>query len=126
LVPDAGRYGDVSTADAFVNAISGGVHGTTPGGSSWARLLVVESHSWTPFDLLQTGASAALVIGACLWLVGWLGERSRRAVAIAFGAGTMTLTLYSLHVVMRTERVWPAEEPASLGWHLLVLLAVGA
>ena len=31
LVPDAGAYGDVSTADAFVNAISGGMHGTTPG-----------------------------------------------------------------------------------------------
>jgi hypothetical protein len=126
LVPDAGRYGDVSTADALVNAISGGMHGTTPAGGSWAWLLVVAPHSGTPFDLLQTGASAALVIGTCLWLVGWLGERSRRAVAIAFGAGTMTLTLYGLHVVMRTERVWPAEEPASLGWHLLVLLAVGA
>ena len=126
LVPDAGRYGDVSTADALVNAISGGMHGTTPAGGSWAWLLVVAPHSGTPFDLLQTGASAALVIGSCLWLVGWLGERSGRAVAIAFGAGTMTLTLYSLHVVLRTERVWPAEEPASLGWHVLVLLAVGA
>ena len=27
----------------------------------------------------------------------------------------MTLSLYSLHVVMRTERVWPAEEPSSFG-----------
>ncbi len=130
LVPDAGRYGDVSTADAFVNAISGGLHGTTPAGGSWAWLLVVAPHSGTPFDLLQTGASAVAVIGACLWLEGWLtrwtGEPSRRALAIAFGAGTMTLTLYTLHVVMRTERIWPAEEPASFGWHLVVLLAVGA
>jgi hypothetical protein len=126
LVPDAGRYGDVSTADAFVSAISGGMHGTTPAGGSWAWLLVVAPHSGTPFDLLETGASAALVIGLCLWLVGWLGDRSRRAVAIAFGAGTMTLSLYSLHVVMRTQRVWPAEEPSSFGWHVLVLLAVGA
>jgi hypothetical protein len=38
----------------------------------------------------------------------------------------MTLSLYSLHVVMRTQRVWPAEEPSSFGWHVLVLLAVGA
>jgi hypothetical protein len=126
LVPDAGRYGDVSTADAFVNAISGGLHGTTPADGSWAWLLVVAPHSGTPFDLLETGASAALVIGLCLWLVSWLGDRSRRAVAIGFGAGTMTLSLYSLHVVMRTERVWPAEEPSSLGWHILVLLTVGA
>jgi hypothetical protein len=126
LVPDAARYGDVSTADAFVNAISGGMHGTTPAGGSWAWLLVVAPHSGTPFDLLVTGASAALVIGLCLWLVAWLGDRSRRAVAIVFGAGTMTLSLYSLHVVMRTERIWPAEEPSSFGWHVLVLLSVGA
>ena len=126
LVPDAGRYGDVSTADAFLNAISGGLHGTTPADGSWAWLLVVAPHSGTPFDLLETGASAALVIGLCLWLVAWLGKTTRRVVAIGFGAGTMTLSLYSLHVVMRTERVWPAEEPASLGWHILVLLSVGA
>ena len=126
LVPDAARYGDVSTPDAFVNAISGGMHGTTPADGSWAWLLVVAPHSGTPFDLLQTGASAALVIGLCLWLVGWLGDPSRRAVAILFGAGTMTLSLYSLHVVMRTEQVWPAEEPSSFGWHVLVLLSVGA
>ena len=126
LVPDAGQYGDVSTADAFVNAISGGMHGTTPAGGSWAWLLVVAPHSGTPFDLLETGASAALVVGLCLWLVSWLGDRSRRAVAIVFGAGTMTLSLYSLQVVMRTEQVWPAEEPSSFGWHVLVLLSVGA
>ena len=87
---------------------------------------MVAPHSGTPFDLLETGASAALVIGLCLWLVAWLGDRSRRAVAIVFGAGTMTLSLYSLHVVMRTEQVWPAEEPSSFGWHVLVLLSVGA
>ena len=130
LVPDAAQYGDVSTADAFVNSISGGLHGTTPAGGSWAWLLVVAPHSGTPFDLLETGASAAVVIGLCLWLVTWLvtwlGERSRRAVAILFGAGTMTLSLYSLQVVMRTEQVWPAEEPSSFGWHVLVLLSVGA
>ena len=126
LVPDAGAYGDVSTADAFVNAVSGGMHGTTPAGGSWAWLLVVAPHSGTPFDLLETGASAALVIGLCLWLVAWLGDRSRQGAAIVFGAGTMTLSLYSLHVVMRTEEVWPTEEPSSLGRHFLVLLSVGA
>jgi hypothetical protein len=131
LVPDAASYGDVSTADAFVNAIAGGMHGTTPTGGSWAWLLVVAPHSGTPFDLLETGASAALVIGLCLAVVSLLGHRSRRGVAIAFGAGTMSLSLYSLHVVMRTERFWPPEEPSSLGWtlwasHVLVLTAIGA
>lgn len=126
LVPDAGRYGDVSTADAFVDAIGSGMHGATPAGGSWAWLLVVAPHSGTPFDLLQTGGSAALVIGLCLLAVTGLGSRARRLVAVLFGAGTMTLTLYSLHVVMRTPQVWPAEDAASFRWHVLVLLAVGA
>jgi hypothetical protein len=120
LVPDAGGYGDVSTGDAFVNAISGGLHGTTPAGGSWAWLLVVAPHSGTPFDLLETGGSAALVIGLCLLVA------RGRVVAVLFGAGTMTLSLYSLHVLMRTPRVWPAEVPASYGWHLLVLMTIGA
>jgi hypothetical protein len=38
----------------------------------------------------------------------------------------MTLTLYTLHVVMRTERFWPAEEPETFRWHVLVLLGIGA
>ncbi len=126
LVPDAARYGDVSTADAFVNAISGGMHGTTPAGGSWAWLLVVAPHSGTPFDLVETGASAALVIGLCLVLVSALRPAVHRAVAVAFGAGTMTLSLYSLHVVMRTEWVWPEEQPSSFGWHVVVLVSLGA
>jgi hypothetical protein len=126
LLPDAGAYGDVSTGDAFVNAISGGLHGTTPADGSWAWLLVVAPHSGTPFDLLETGASATALIGLCLLIVSALGPAARRAVAIAFGAGTMTLSLYSLHVVMRTGRVWPAEQPSSWPWHVLVLLSIGA
>jgi hypothetical protein len=131
LVPEAGRYGDVSTADAFVNAIGGGMHGTTPAGGSWAWLLVVAPHSGTPFDLLETGASAALVIGLCLLAVAALPAVGRRTVAIVFGAGTMTLSLYSLHVVMRTDEVWPPEVPPPslgtiFGWHVLVLMSIGA
>jgi hypothetical protein len=126
LVPEAGRYGDVSTADAFVSAIGGGMHGSTPAGGSWAWLLVVAPHSGTPFDLLETGASAVVVIAGALLLASALGRRPRRVLAVAAGAGTMTLTLYSLHVVMRTPQVWPSEEPGSWGWHLLVLLLVGA
>jgi hypothetical protein len=126
LVPDAGTYGDVSTADAFVDAISGGMHGTTPAGGSWAWLLVVAPHSGTPFDLLETGASAALVTGLCLLAVAALRPVAERAVAVVLGAGTMTLSLYSLHVLLRTPRFWPPEEPSSFGRHVLVLGAIGA
>ena len=47
-------------------------------------------------------------------------------LAVAFGAGTMTLSLYSLHVVMRTDDVWPPEEPSAYVSHVVVLLTIGA
>lgn len=126
VIPDAGRYGDVSTADAFVEAIGSGMYGNTPREGSWAWLSVVAPHSSTPFDLLHTGGSAAFVIGLCLLVVSALGARSRRVVAVVFGAGTMTLTLYTLHVVMRTPQVWPADDPSSYAWHVVVLMGIGA
>jgi uncharacterized membrane protein len=126
VVPDAAPYGDVSTGDAFVDAIASGMHGTTPTGGSWAWLLVVAPHSGTPFDLLETGASAAFAIGACLALLSVVGRVGARTIAVLFGAGTMTLTLYSLHAVLRTERFWPPEKPSSFGSHVVVLMSIGA
>jgi uncharacterized membrane protein len=98
-------------------------YGTTPTGDGAGWLLLVAPHSGTPFDLLQTGGCAMAVTGLCLLVAGAVPPRP---LAVLFGAGTMTLTLYTLHVVMRTERVWPAEEPSSYGWHVVVLLAIGA
>jgi hypothetical protein len=100
--------------------------GQTPVEGSWAWLLVVAPHSSTPFDLAQTAGSAAFVLGCSLGVVGLAGRFGARALAVFFGAGAMTLTLYSLHVVLRTKPFWPAEEPESFRWHVLVLLAVGA
>ncbi|MGQ7295567.1 heparan-alpha-glucosaminide N-acetyltransferase domain-containing protein [Quadrisphaera sp. KR29] len=68
--------------------------GATPT-TTWAWLLVDTPHSATPFDLVGTTGSALAVLGLAL-LVGrsvpWL-------LAPLAGAGAMTLTLYSLHVV---------------------------
>jgi uncharacterized membrane protein len=110
----------------LLDQISRGMFGQTPVEGSWAWLLVVAPHSSTPFDLAQTAGSAAFVLGCCLGVVGLAGRLGARALAVFFGAGAMTLTLYTLHVVMRTERFWPAEEPESFRWHVLVLLSVGA
>ncbi len=112
-----------------LDGIATGMFGQTPTDDGWRWLLVAAPHSTTPFDLVQTGGSALGVIGGCLLLVAAVGRRApvgERVLAVAFGAGTATLSLYALHVVMRTEAVWPAEEPASLRWHLLVLLWLGA
>jgi uncharacterized membrane protein len=103
-----------------------GMYGTTPADGDWSWLLVVAPHSATPFDLAQTIGSAVCVIALCLLLGALLPRAAGVALAVVFGAGTTTLTLYTLHVVMRTPEVWPAEVPAAYLSHVVVLLAVGA
>ena len=110
----------------LLDRISYGVFGSTPTGGAWQWLLVVAPHSGTPFDLAQTIGSALLVTGLCLLVVGVLPEAGERFVAVFFGAGAMTLTLYTLHVVMKTPEVWPAERPDTYVWHVLVVLGVGS
>lgn len=113
------------TFGQLFDQIATGTHGTTPAGGAWEWLLVVAPHSGTPFDLAQTIGSALLVIGCCLMVVDLLPQVGTRVAALLFGAGTMTLTLYSLHVVMVTPLLPPTEEPESFRWHVLVVLAVG-
>jgi hypothetical protein len=122
----AGGGTTVVTGSELLDEIAGGMFGQTPVGGPWEWLLVVAPHSTTPFDLAQTIGSSLAVIGGCLLLVGALPSTWRRGVAIAFGAGTMTLSLYTLHVLMKTPEVPPAEVPASFVVHVAVLLLVGA
>ncbi len=98
-----------------------GLYGTTPTGSWW-WLAVHAPHSGTPFDLLHTAGCAVAVIGACL-LVGRLAPA---VLAVVFGAGAMTLTTYSLHVVMRTPGAWPDDDVDTFVRHVLLVLLVGA
>ncbi|HET8959284.1 heparan-alpha-glucosaminide N-acetyltransferase domain-containing protein [Nocardioides sp.] len=114
-----------ATGPDLLQEIAGGMFGTTPTGGPWEWLLVVAPHSATPFDLAHTIGTSYLVIGACLLLLGAVPTARRRAVAIAFGAGTMTLTLYTLHVVMRTPAVLPDETPSSFPLHVVALLTIG-
>jgi len=103
-----------------------GMFGVTPPDGDWGWLLLVAPHSATPFDLAQTIGSAVLVIALCLLVERLLPRPAGAVLAVLFGAGTATLTLYSLHVVMRTEAVWPPEEPSTYVLHVVVLLALGA
>lgn len=102
-----------------------GMFGTTPADGDWSWLLLVAPHSATPFDLAQTIGSALFVIGACLLLERVLPRPGVIALAIVFGAGAMTLTLYSLHVVLRTPDLWPPDDDAFLA-HAAVLVVIGA
>lgn len=112
--------------DGLPELVETGMFGNVPADGPWSWLLVVAPHSSTPFDLAQTIGSSLFVIGVALLVVERLPALPHEAVRVLFGAGTMTLTLYSLHVLMRTERVWPSEEPSSYVWHVLVLLGIGA
>lgn len=114
----------VDPAVASENAT--GMFGTTPADGDWDWLLVVAPHSATPFDLAQTIGSAVLVICVCLLLERLLPRAATVVLGVVLGAGAATLTLYSLHVVMLTPRVWPEEEPSAYATHVVVLLALGA
>ncbi len=98
-----------------------GTFGTTPTGSWW-WLAVHAPHSGTSFDLLHTTGTAMLVLGVCLAL----GRLWPRATAVVFGAGAMTLTLYTLHVVLRTPPFLPDDDPVTFARHVVVVLVVGA
>ncbi len=111
--------------EALLDRIAGGLPGTTPTGGAWEWLLVVAPHTATPFDLLQTIGSALLVLGTALLVVGWMGPTATRATAVLFGAGTMTLTLYALHVTVVGTEVVPEELRESYLFHVLLLLGVG-
>ncbi len=100
-----------------------GMYGTTPTGGDWSWLLYVSPHSGTPFDFAQTIGSAFAVIAGCLLLERVLPEPGVVFLAVLFGAGAMTLSLYSLHVLLRTRELWPPDD--SYFWHVLVLLAIG-
>lgn len=75
-----------------------GTYGTTPS-TSWWWLAVSAPHSGAPLDLLHTTGTALAVIGGCLLLAAALHGRWRWLVLPLAAAGSMTLTLYTLHVV---------------------------
>lgn len=107
--------------DTLTLDLTHGLFGTTPTGSWW-WLTVHAPHSGTPFDLAHTTGCALAVIGGCLLLA----RLAPRAAGIAFGAGAMTLTLYTLHVVLRTPSLWYADGTGNFVRHTLLVLVIGA
>lgn len=113
---------DVGTAnlDYVRYLLNRGLTGFVPGGSNW-WLTVSAAHSGTPFELATTIGSALAMIGACLVVA----RAVPRAVTVVSGAGAMSLTIYCLHVVMRSRRVWPPEETRSFWIHVTLLGLLG-
>jgi len=98
-----------------------GLYGTTPTGSWW-WLAVRAPHSATPFDLAHTIGSALLVIGLCVLF----GRVLPSLTSVLFGAGAMTLTLYSLHVLLRTPPLWSGDDYPTYLEHVVLVLVLGA
>lgn len=124
LVASYDRWQPVQNWSDLQQVLPGGTYGTTPTGSWW-WLGVWTPHSASIVDLAHTTGSAIALLGACLLLVRIGGSAMRRWWRILFGAGGMTLTLYTLHaVVLSMPDDWPGTH--SLPTHLIGVLAIGA
>jgi len=114
-------YAGPRVSDSWSEVLAHGLWGTTPTGSWW-WLAVRAPHSGTPFDLAHTIGSALVVISLSLLL----SRAVPRVAAVAFGAGAMTLTLYTVHVIMRTPQIWPDDSVETFLRHVALVLGVGA
>jgi hypothetical protein len=91
-------------------------HGTTPP-TTWWWLAIVEPHSSTPLDLAHTIGTALALLGACLLAAAAVG---RWLLPLAW-VGSMTLTLYTLHVLAVAAA--PAPEHPWIVWAAHVVAA---
>ena len=72
-----------------------GLFGTTPT-TDWRWLLISAPHSSTMWDLVHTSATAAAVLGLCLLVT---RHAPRWLYLPLVATGSMTLTLYAVHVL---------------------------
>lgn len=85
------RFAGIDLADL----IRRGGYGHVPNDTAW-WLVSDGPHTSTPFDVAVTLGSSLVVLGLMLLLA----PRAGRLLAPVAGAGSMTLTLYSLHVAL--------------------------
>lgn len=85
-----------------------------PPPTTWWWQAVAAPHTATPFDLAQTIGSALLVLGLALLLGSWLEREASRWLVLVrapfvvlAAAGSMTLTLYTLHVLALNLQLAP-------------------
>lgn len=112
--------------DLFEESLRRGLYGNAPA-DTWWWLGVWSPHGSTIADFVHTTGTALLVIGVCLVTVQVTARTAGilRAWQIVAGAGAMTLTLYSAHVLLLAT---PEETPLvdMLEVHIGVALLVGA
>jgi hypothetical protein len=111
-----------STTDEVTRSLGTGLFGTTPR-EDWRWLVVSAPHSGTTLDLVHTTGSAMAVLGACLLLARLL---PRLALLPFAAAGSMTLSLYTAHVLALADGSPFLTRDARTLWlaHVAVALAV--
>ncbi|MGH8775228.1 MAG: heparan-alpha-glucosaminide N-acetyltransferase domain-containing protein [Jiangellaceae bacterium] len=114
----AGAAGTPLAGRALEHVLTTSFFGTTPT-TSWWWLAVASPHSGSPLDLLHTIGTACIVLGLMLLLVRATGRLLWPLAAI----GSMTFTLYTVHVLLLSTLL-PDTIPAALIWHVCVALAI--
>ena len=113
--------GDVAQLEA---ALDFDMNGNVPT-DTWWWLVVDSPHSNTPLNLLGSVGVAAALLGALL-LVSRTRPGSWLVVPLA-AAGSMTLSLYSAHVLLLSSDLLPDDDLTSYGYQVFLALvfAVG-
>lgn len=125
---DAGAYERIVQAGTGGHPIAGGrvnegiqsigLFGTTPT-TTWDWLYVVSPHSSSPFDLAHTIGTGMAVLGVTLLLA----RVARWLVWPLSAIGSMTFTLYTLHVVLLATLV-PGTLDHAVLLHVGIALAI--
>lgn len=93
-------------------------YGTTPTTSAW-WLTIASPHTATPFDLLHTIGTSAAVLGLMLLLA----QRISSLLGPLAAIGSMTFTLYTLHVLLLASAL-PGELEYATLMHIVVIFAI--
>tara|TARA_Y100000815_G_scaffold207678_2_gene191746 strand:+ start:129 stop:1340 length:1212 start_codon:yes stop_codon:yes gene_type:complete len=117
---------DEEALERLHRLIDTGLYGQTPVDGAWQWLLVSAPHSSTTFDLLRTGGAALAVVALLVWALRALDGPARHLVVVLTGAGAMTLTLYTLHVLMSSDLLPPAEGRQGTVVQVGVVVVAGA
>jgi uncharacterized membrane protein len=99
-----------------------GLYGNTPP-TTWWWLAVVAPHSSTPLDLLHTIGVALGLLGAMLLLAS-AGRYARALLSPLAAAGSMTLSLYTAHVLLLASDVLPSDRETSYAVQVAAALAL--
>jgi hypothetical protein len=107
--------------EAVIGPPSTHYFGTTPT-FSWWFLAIPTAHSGSPVDLVHTTGTAFAVIGLCLLVA----RAAKPVIALLAGAGGMTLSLYTGHVLALASELGLDNRSALYLWHATTAILLGA